>query len=168
MTTQCSFGKIGIFEESKLYFGDAYWPVSIVPSTSGLLPNDWYNLENNSTIKWRGKIALMYASDYAYATSGGVEVDRENCLKSQPYMWDLKHLHDCSENSWLNPQANQWLLSPASYNGDTYTSAVTSRGGVVITGAFDPYSIRPALYLKSNVQIVSGLGTKENPFELSL
>ena len=54
--------------------------------SSNGLPKHWYSYERGTTVygenstTWTGKIALMYPSDYGYATSGSSEVNRATCL----------------------------------------------------------------------------------------
>jgi len=122
---------------------------------------------------WLGRIGLMYASDYGFATSGGGSYTREACLNRQLEFWN--DIYDCYGNSWLfRSDRIQWTLSPKL---DNYNSIffILSSGegsiGSVSTASINHnanLSITPALYLKSNVKITSGDGSSSNPFELSL
>ena len=59
-----------------------------------------------------------------------------------------------------------WTLTPNRVSSVRY---VSNNGGVVAgSGPSDTRGIRPSLNLKSNVQIVNGDGTKNNPFTLAL
>ena len=67
-------------------------------------------------------IALPYASDYGYATSGGT-LGREKCLQKEMFNWkNLDGENDqtqCAENDWLKPTSGSiWLLLPDASNNN--------------------------------------------------
>ena len=142
-------------------------------STSNGLASHWYGYERGTTVysgrptTWQGKIALMYPSDYGYATSGGSTTNREACLAKELYNWDSSSYSDCKNNDWLfNSSTNQWTLTPGSSNSRNVF-------GVSITGfvyghiyANDSDGVRPSVYLTSNVSISGGDGTMNNPYIL--
>ena len=105
---------------------------------------------------WDGKIALIYPSDYGYASTGAA------CRNS---------LYDCDDadskaNNWLFNSAYQWTLSPLSGIAD-YVFNVVSGGYVNNYYAFDSLGVRPALFLKSDVVIAGGTGESiENAYTL--
>ena len=105
---------------------------------------------------WDGKIALIYPSDYGYASTGAA------CKNS---------LYDCDDadskvNNWLFNSAYQWTLSPSSGDAD-YVFRVGSGGDVSDRVAFSTYGVRPALFLKSDVVIAGGTGESiENAYTL--
>ena len=57
-----------------------------------------------------------------------------------------------------------WIITP---NPKGYRARVNNFGGLYFSIPTEIYGIRPALNLKSNVKIVSGKGTKLDPFILS-
>ncbi len=60
-----------------------------------------------------------------------------------------------------------WMLTPfPSYRG--YVSNVYNDGGGEGSGPATSYGLRPSMNLKSTVKIVSGKGTKSDPFQLSV
>ena len=108
----------------------------------------------------------MYPSDYGYATSGGSTSNRTSCLNSELYNWDSAS--DCYNNDWLYNSSNwQWTVSSLAYSlrADT-TFDVNHSGRVYDNYAYDAGLVRPSVYLKSSVAIVSGNGSKESPYEL--
>jgi hypothetical protein len=119
--------------------------------------------------EWTGKLALMYPSDYGYATSGGDTTDRATCLtyklgysSSDSTYWNKQS--DCYGNDYLLDSSNStWTLLPDSSRSD-YAFLVSSGG--YVSGAYVSYSyaVRPVGYLKSNTQILSGEGTSDNPW----
>ena len=132
----------------------------------------FYERERGTTVysgrptTWQGEIALMYPSDYGYATSGGSTTNREACLAKELYNWDSSSYSDCKNNDWLlDSSTTQWTLTP-------YSSSSILVFGVSITGSVShnnaSYSsgVRPSVYLTSNVGISGGDGTMNNPYIL--
>ena len=108
---------------------------------------------------WNGKIALMYPSDYGYASTDTV---CRNNMYSQ-----TNSVYNCKNENWLfNSAAMQWTLSPRS--ASTYFVFSVFPGGQVDTFSFASYyfDVHPTLFLKSNVVITSGTGTESDPYVL--
>ena len=132
----------------------------------------FYERERGTTVysgrptTWQGEIALMYPSDYGYATSGGSTTNREACLAKELYNWDSSSYSDCKNNDWLlDSSTNQWTLTPfSSHSGIVFN--VFNRGCVDGFGAVTSYGVRPSVYLTSNVSISGGDGTMNNPYIL--
>ena len=61
---------------------------------------------------------------------------------------------------------NYWLLTPFNTSYVRYVSNIG--GGSSALPSSNSYGVRPSLNLKSNVQIISGIGTKTDPFEIEL
>ncbi|HIS86607.1 MAG TPA: hypothetical protein IAB49_00515 [Candidatus Caccenecus avistercoris] len=144
-------------------------------SASNGLASHWYGYERGTTVysgrptTWQGKIALMYPSDYGYATSGGATTNRDACLAQALYNWNSSSFSDCKNNDWLfDSSTNQWTLTPNSSNSN-YVFFVTSAGYVAST-YYANYSrgVRPSVYLTSNVSISGGDGTINNPYILKV
>ena len=130
----------------------------------------FYNAERGTTVysgrptTWPGKIALMYPSDYGYATSGG-STGRDTCLSYTLYNWI--NYSDCYNNDWLYNGSNQWTLTP--YSSDSrYVFYVTSAGYVNNRRASYSYGVRPSVYLTSEVRISGGDGTANNAYTLEV
>ena len=137
--------------------------------TTGTNCND----EVTRTSTWTGKIALMYPSDYLYATSGGNTTNKQSCLTAPMYVWNDATKEDCKSNDWLyNSNQWQWTLSPADnflesgHANDLF--AIEPNGFVRLYGGYGTHNVRPSLYLKSSVKIVGGTGTQVDPYKLSL
>ncbi len=174
-TKTCDFSETGLSEEAKNMIESALWNLGGSSTWNDVTASMFYERERGTTVygghttEWVGKVALMYPSDYGYATNGGSTIDRETCLNTALYNWGS--ISDCKNNSWLYDSSNnQWTLTSYSdrnvffvYTGGTvlYQTAAnylnTSRGTVL-----------PALYLKANVKIIEGTGTSSNPYQLSL
>ena len=109
-------------------------------------------IRNNT---WDGKIALIYPSDYGYASTGTV-------CRGNLYNCDDA---DSKANNWLFNSAYQWTLSPYSGSANN-VFRVISGGRVNVSTASNPHGVRPALFLKSDVVINGGTGTSSDPFVL--
>lgn len=113
------------------------------------------------TTEWDGKVALMYSSDFGFASN------YDACVK------DLTECgNDNRNNNWLylsKGDYNEYLLSPIAdsttnvfyvfYNGKLMQSAAAS---------LTILAVRPTLYLTSNTLITSGTGTSYDPYIISL
>jgi len=187
-SANCDFRQIGIANSSKILFGNAVWNLGTNDLEKYFYYNMtipiMYNLEKSTNIgkkcgygpncndnilrttKWTGLIGLMYTSDYGYATNGEDKELRKRCLNLYTINWEP----DCSTNNWLTiTTKNQWTISP---NPNHYVASYAWQIHSLDTGcpdlAYCSHSVRPSLYLKSNVKITSGSGSKENPFQLSV
>ena len=109
---------------------------------------------------WVGKIALMYASDYGYAT----ENCKNNILHGENEFVD-SDLSACKTTNWLFNNSAEWLL-PQYMNKQTYV--IDSYGSVTPASVTDfTYNgVRPVLYLTSSVKITGGNGTSSSPYTL--
>ena len=135
----------------------------------------FYERERGTTVytdrptTWTGKIALMYPSDYGYATAGGTTTNRESCLAKELYNWDGSGVSDCKNNDYLFKSAyTQWTLAPRSsnFNGAFY---VRTEGYLVNNHVSNTYGVRPAAYLKSSISLSSvGDGSSTSPYQLKV
>ena len=122
---------------------------------------------NGRLTTWQGKIALIYPSDYGYATSGGAITNREACLAKELYNWNVPDYSDCRNNDWLFYSTGQWTLTPSS-NNSTSAFYVNQTGYITSNSSNNRTNVvRPSLYLSSNVSITSGDGSRSNPYTLS-
>ena len=137
----------------------------------------FYAAERGTTVysgrptTWTGKIGLMYSSDYGYATSGGTTKDRAACLAKELYNWnDYPDFNDCRGNDYLYNSSlmlYQWTLSPNSANAyGVFRVREDSR--VDRIEVYTSNSVRPALFLKSNIQVDKGTGAKSDPYRLKM
>ena len=134
------------------------------------LASDFYGNERGTIVHtgWTGKIGLMYPSDYGYATSGGTTKDRVACLAKELYNWDSSDFSDCKGNDYLyNSSLYQWTLAPGLVPAGT-VFYVSRGGGVTNINASDANAVRPALFLKFNIQVDKGTGAKSDPYILKM
>jgi len=117
------------------------------------------------TTSWIGQVALIYPSDYLYATSGGRTTSREECLNKGMFKWNTGY---CYSGNWLFDYTNhQWTLSPHSYKSFAHNmDFIHTDGRVSNTLAYGSFAVRPAVFLKSNISIIDGAGTSTDPYIL--
>ena len=108
---------------------------------------------------WDGKIALIYPSDYGYASTD--PSCRGNLLSTDP-----NYNGYCKNENWLFNDAYQWTLSPHSGYADS-VFRVYPAGNVDDYNANDTYGVRPVLFLKSDVVIAGGTGDEKDPYKIS-
>ncbi len=128
-----------------------------------------YNQERGTAVYngrptiWEGNIALIYPSDYGYASLF------ENCKNNIAY---YNKSGCCSTSNWLTPNGDaEWLLSPTTvskYHVTLLGKVVSNLAFINGQANFQKRVVRPSLYLKSNIQITSGNGSKDNPFQIEL
>lgn len=136
-----------------------------------------YNENMKST--WTGKIALPYASDYGYAS------DFRLCNKK---LSEYAENSDCYYNNWIYGifTADQnWLINPNATNDHAvlsvfrYHKPVSHQGriwyfteyiGIVYEqrSASEVYGIAPTLYLNKDIDISTGNGTSDTPYQLKI
>ena len=130
-----------------------------------------YNQERSTTListpsdnvprknTWDGKIALIYPSDYGYASTDTACRDNMSSKTNDVY--------NCKNENWLFNSAYQWTLSPYSvFAGSVFV--VYSRGYVSDNFTADNTTgVRPVLFLKSDVVMAGGTGESiENAYTL--
>ena len=144
-------------------------------SSSNGLASHFYGYERGTTVysgrptTWTGKIALMYPSDYGYATAGGTTINRASCLAKELYNWDGSGVSDCKNNDYLFKSAyTQWTLAPySSRSGGAFD--VIAGGSVVYNSVNNTFGVRPAAYLKSSISLSSvGDGSSTSPYQLKV
>ena len=172
--TQTSSGVKGLNTTAQgMIDKEIIWNLGGSSSYNNVTVSQFYERERGTTVysnrpkEWNlGKqsIALPYASDYGYATSGG-STGRKTCFAKELYHWNS--MKDCGNNDWLKPASGyMWTLSPYSSHS-SYVFLVASDGYVNRDGAHFSLGVWPALYLSPSVSISGGTGTSSSPFQLT-
>ena len=122
-------------------------------------------INDENSIKWNGKVALVTASEYI----------RSNSNKSRCGSFSLNNdnYSSCVRTGWMDNNDRWWTFSPfAGYSSPSFY--VRSDGFVDGYYNYDPSyvdasnAVRPALYLSSSVKITGGNGSPNSPYEISL
>lgn len=148
---------IGLTNNAKNKISDAkyYLGGNNTPNSS---LNSFYNGERSNLVvsgydtNWTGKIALMYLTDYAYASKN------KECTESM-------RNGNCGSLNWLYQGAREMSLSH--YNlSSTYLFGYDNSGNTATSWVTDGVLARPVVYLNANIQRIGGLGTKQKPYIL--
>ena len=117
---------------------------------------DQINEEKATT--WNGKVALVTVSEYIRSNSnksscGSFSLNRDN-------------YSGCKNTTWMYYSSDHWwTLSPYAGNSDRVFN-VESYGDIDYYHVYSGHAVRPAVYLSSGVQIVSGDGSQNNPYQI--
>ncbi len=129
--------------------------------------NDVAETINVDTIKLElkytdGKVALIYPSDYMYASSACYD---DYTTKGDSFSGNNYRNEKCKSTNWLFDKDDwYWLISPSS-NGSCCSMAADIFGHIGYTGVhLASGGLRPSLYLNSDVNYISGNGTISDPF----
>ena len=151
----CNYSSDGI--DASDYYGnmieDVYYNVGAGDSTNKTADN-YYTQEIASYASSASKIGLMYASDWGYAIKGFTGVLGSNG-SPQSYM----------NKNWLFSNGLEWTMSAYSSSNPLN---VDNYGYLNHSTASCGYAARPVLYLKSNVYITGGHGSKTDPYTLGI
>ena len=115
---------------------------------------------------WDGKVALIYPSDYMYASSACYNDDTKighDYYGSSPYDTDYRS-ETCKSTNWLFLNNWFWAVSPSSLHSNCAVFVNGSGAVDDISTSSSSGGLRPSLYLNSNVNYKSGDGTSNNPF----
>ena len=121
--------------------------------------------QNSRPIEWTGKVGLIYASDYGYAST--LAECHENLRAGVTYennSWDYSN-GKCKTDNWLAKSSYYWTLSPCS-GSSTSAFGVDMDGAVTDYDAYISTNVFPAVFLKSDILIASGTGEKDSPYRL--
>ncbi len=103
------------------------------------------------TYIWKGKVGLVYASDYGYASSDA------NCKN------DLSKTY-CKSNNWLATGGSFWTISPWQISSYAcITQIIHNYGNVEYSFSSSNANVYPSIYLISGVQM-KGSGTTSDPY----
>ena len=106
---------------------------------------------------WKGKVGLIYPSDYGYATGTSA------CLEKELNMWET----ECQGTSWLNQGSNQWtMMSDKAKTNEVITITNKGYASNAVVNSSDIVA-HPVVYLRSEVQISGGKGTEQEPYTLT-
>ncbi len=151
----CDYSSDGI--DATDYYGqmieDVYFNVGAGDSTHKTAAN-YYTQEIVTHATSASKIGLMFASDWGYAIEGFTGI-LGSSGSPKSYM----------EKNWLFSNGNEWTMSAYS---SLYPLCTFNYGYLHYIGATIGYSIRPVLYLKSNAYVVSGTGSKVDPYRIGI
>ena len=118
------------------------------------------------TSTWKGKVGLIYLSDYTFATSGSATTPRSTCLNTKLNSWTSNL--DCHYNNWLHNDTSYWAISPKGWysaNSLRVTEEITLTY-MWTANVARTLNVRPTVFLNDDVYINGGTGTEDNPFTI--
>ncbi len=104
---------------------------------------------------WRGKVALIDATEYVRAST----------YSSCKNMYNAWYGY-CKNSNWMFNSDMWWTLSPYSDSSSYYVWYVHGGGSFGYNGAATSYGVRPVLTLKPEVKITGGDGSQNNAYTL--
>ena len=151
------------------YLNGSYLTGTLNATAQGqIVPKDWsigavtYNdtslsssIEDENSKKWNGKVALVTASEYIRSNS-----NQSSCGN----MNQVYNSTTCKNTTWMYINDYWWTLSPRANSNNVFY--VYSDGRVLSRANYTNSVVRPAVYLSSGVQIVSGDGSQNNPYQI--
>ena len=96
----------------------------------------------------------MYASDWGYAIYGFTGV-----------LGDSGSPYNSMNQNWLFSNGLEWTMSAYSSSNPI---SIHNYGYLYSNNSYSGYTVRPALYLKSNVYVVSGTGSESDPYIIGM
>ncbi len=154
------------------YLNDTYYNSLNVIAKNQMVANNFsisaITVDNNNmstqvsdenSILWKGKIALPTVSEYIRTNR-----DKSRC-GTLSLINNYNNYSSCLSTGWMDNNDNWWTLTPY-YNGSNSTYGVISDGCVQDYGYvnYTTSGVCPALYLSSEVKIIGGDGTQNNPY----
>ena len=179
-TKACDFTTTGLTEKAKSMIGDAKWYLGGSSTEDDVTAPMFYTRERGTSVysgrstSWTGKVGLMYPSDYGYATSGGTTTNRASCLAKELREWSSSSVSDCKNNDWMyNSSIYQRTITPRQADTNSVfrvanTGFVNDNFAYYGSTAYGSYGVRPVVHLNSAIKVITGLGTKESPYILSV
>ena len=127
--------------------------------------HNWLNNEFLPTLYNAENVLVDSTWDYTtYAEATATKVDPTAFVENEKV--GLLTIYDYyqagSSSSFLNNGYYWWTISPKTDGSKVWY--VDSHGDADEYSPFDTYGVRPSVNLKSDIQIMGGLGTKSNPY----
>lgn len=121
---------------------------------------DQINDEKETT--WNGKVGLITASEYLRANT--------NTIQCETFSLNNANYEACKDTNWMYNNNGWWTISSQFTSSIIIVSAVGNLDTMGTSDRCDGGSsnVFPALYLSSDVKIVYGNGSENDPYQLSL
>lgn len=148
------------------------WYLAGSPSDKNLGADDYYNKERGTIVNSKNdtnvlsNVGLIYPSDYSYTYAYNIE----NACYNNGYNCVKRTL------SWLSKESSYWTIFATTTAQDRVlfisSSGSLRDGNDVQYGYVDSFNtsyyrkIFPTVYLRNDIQLKSGIGTKEEPYIL--
>ena len=161
----CDYSEIGINDTYRSMIQEVTWYLRGYSSKSATAES-FYNYERTTGTVYSGRpteeegyIGLMYPSDYGYS------VLASSCARTTSLSSYNKST--CAGQSWLYKMGYEWTITPYS-SASRYVFNLVNSGYLDYNYANSGYSVRPVLYLKSNVYVLDGNGSIGDPYIIGM
>ena len=138
---------------------DAVYKVGVLSEENSNMTTD---MDQVSAAKWKGKVALIDATEYVRASTNS------SCTGAYAYYYNSSCYSNSSNHNWMFNSDIWWTMSPISTIDSGFVWAVYSDGNFDGNLAGNASGVRPVVTLSSEVQITVGDGNQNSPYELSL
>ena len=163
-TAICNYESNGLTSEAKNQISSTKWYLgNVTAGDSSKDSQGTYQEERSTSVwsgykqTWDGKVALIYPSDYMYASS--------SCYNNGTIGFNYDD-STCTSTNWLLDTNNWfWAVSPSSY-GSSLVAGVNNFGNVNSGNTNVRGGLRQSVYLDSSVKYIGGDGSKEKAFEI--
>ena len=192
---ECDFRENGLSSDAREMVEKVKWNIGAIKVERGYLKlKNYYSNERSSNISrkcnasgcldtgfegsvreptWVGNIGLVYSSDYGYATSGADDnTERNRCINGVNFYsfgtgnngWLTRG--NCYDYDWLhlNYVPGFWTMNP--YYNDYFESICVAQSEPLSSLSKAELLVYPVVYLKNNISIFAGDGSKDKPYVL--
>ena len=142
---------------TKWYLGTVTYEIKSKDSQGTYQEERSTNVYSGNSQTWDGKVALIYPSDYMYASS--------NCYNNGRigYRYDNS---TCTSTNWLFSGNHYWTMSPSSYDSKHVMIVYNSGFMNSSVAYYTSNGLRQSVYLDSSVKYIGGDGTAKKAFEI--
>ena len=177
-TAICNYESNGLTDNAKNQISNTKWYLGNVVWTNNVgygTTKEIYTQERSTNVHsgnkqtWDGKVALIYPSDYMYASSACYNDDSKKGYDqngSSPYNTDYRS-ETCKSTNWLL-DTNKWFwaVSPSSRTARIAMCVYNSGHVNIDYEIISSGGLRQSVYLDSSVKYIGGDGTAEKAFEI--
>lgn len=132
-------------------------------------------LNKNDEVEHTGILHESLANPSKYLTTstwcedtvveGKVECKKSDTSDLYTILTLEEYMDAGSENSFLNNGSSAWLLG---VNAEDEKIVLNKSGKITTAPSYEGYGIRPIITINDKVDVVSGTGTKEDPYKIEL
>ena len=142
-----------LISSTKWYLGNLNWSGSNYGNTQQVYTQERSkDVHSGNKQTWDGKVGLIYASDYMYAS--------ETCYNNGTLGYNY-NVSACT--NWLR-DSSYWTISPRSDSASIVVDVHGTGGLYSFASNYSLIDVRPCVYLNTNVSYVEGNGSKSSPF----
>lgn len=154
---KCDFSKTGLKNTTtRDLISNVSWFISNLTDGDSY-PNDLYQGEIDGSTTAGEMISIMYKSDYGYATD----------IRKCNIQVNLYNSSECTENNWLFLGSREWIMGTTENN--YYRAYIVAENGAVGTYSLtSEANVRPTLYLRNDIKLKKGTGTRSDPYQLQV